>query len=353
MNTSQACIQLALRQNHLIEALDHFNQFADKIYEQIKQGPLIRFKKTSRHLIRLQKHLVKELERLNQLIEDSSLSHLTKSYFECVANQAKQLTQKLSIRWEEFNREEWSSTLSQLSQKANQLKNDLKKIDLKVAFNHMADAVLVDHFDGLGRAHVIQWPRKIGHIIASLMIVTIYLFFRGPLSSKLIIFGCFTAYLTLGDISRLIWPKINAQVLRDMGRYMRKEEATKLNGMTFYAISTFLVCLLFPKGIAMLSVLFLGLGDSLASVVGTRWGRHKFGRFSVEGSLTFFATCFLISLLYPVLTPTFSGSIWLFALVGGLIGMISEWCSYRLDDNFVIPLASALLLLTTVTFLPF
>src|SRR5262249_9739780 len=114
---------------------------------------------------------------------------------------------------------------------------------------------------------------------------------------------------------------------------------------SFFALSTFLVCLLFPKGIAILSILYLGLGDTAASIVGVRWGRHKFGgRFSIEGSLAFFAVCFLATLFYPRLDPHFHGPILLFALLGGLIGAFSERIFPRLDDNLVIPLFSALAL---------
>lgn len=232
-----------------------------------------------------------------------------------------------------------------LGDKVQAFRAELKSLDLREALGHVADAVLIDRFDSLAHIQEIQWPRKLWHVLAALIIVSIFLFLPVSFHTKMVVFGIFTAYATICDITRLLWPKFNTLVVRDLQKFMRKREISGLNSMTFYSLSSFTVCLLFPKPIAILAILYLGLGDPMASIVGIKWGRHKIGpRFSWEGSLAFFATCFLLSLLYPLLAPGFSGNIWLFALAGGLIGMVSEWCSFRLDDNFVVPLLSASLL---------
>ncbi|MFO1518963.1 MAG: hypothetical protein U1F57_04770 [bacterium] len=347
MAHSQALIQFRLRQNRLIETLDHLSQSIDKFYEQMAASGSPRLEKVQKQLLKFEERLNQEIEHFSSLIENSALGQLeVRAHLEKVSAQVEALAQNLFHKYREFSFEEWKSSLPNLSQEVAQVRDELRNIDMKGALSHVADSVLLDSFDNLGEHEAIQWPRKIWHALASLGIVWVYLFSRGTMTAKMTVFGCFTFYATICDSLRMISPRFNTLVMRDLKKFMRKREATRLNSMTFYALSTFFVCLLYPKGPAILSILFLGLGDTAASLVGIKWGRHKiFGRrYSMEGSLAFFATCFLLTFLYPLLVPAFSGNIWVLAFFGGLIGMTSEWASYRLDDNLVIPLYSATLL---------
>lgn len=351
MIQSQTLIQLCVNQNQLFESLDRFHRSIEKIYRQITQRgahskPAA--EEVSQKIHHRYARFEKEWQRLCCSIEKFQLvRERLKPRLERISEQTQQLSQSISVRWQEIHQEEWSSTLKAFSDKISALRQEIKAIDFKQTLGPVGDVLFVEHYDTLAaRARVIQWPRKIWHMLASLLIVSIYLFFPGSLHTKLILFGSFTAYALICDILRFVFPSFNASAVKFFSRFMRKEEVTRLNSMTFYALSTFLVCLFFPKGIAILSILFLGIGDPMASIVGVKWGKYKlWNRFSLEGSLAFFVACFSISLLYPLFSPSFQGSIWLFALCGGLIGMISEWFSFlRLDDNLIIPLVSALLL---------
>lgn len=335
-----------------METLDHLSHSVDSMAKLVKTKQFPRLRKASRKFSLLQHRLSKEIDYLSQMVHDSSLSHSLKEHLEKWSNQAQLFSEAMALKYREVNRDDWISLLKSFSERIGGLQNDLKGINFRDAWGHLAEAVTVDHFDGMGIHHIIQWPRKIWHMAASLLIIFIYLVVPGEFSHKIIAFGIFTGLTLLGEIIRLNYPRFNAIVIRDAKKYMRKREADGLSSMTFFAVSTLLVCLIFPKGVAILSILYLGFGDALASIVGVKWGRHKVGRrFSVEGSLTFFATCFLITLIYPFLNPAFSGSILGLAFLGGLIGMVSEWLSFRLDDNLVIPLVSAVFLQSTLFFL--
>jgi Dolichol kinase len=346
MSESKVLLQFCIQQNRLLERLDHFLHSVEVSYRELKD----------RHggkLERKAEKLARELEAFSLLLQKSAFApQQLQPRFEKILLQARQLKVSLTLRWRERKLEENSALLAALGEKLQAFRSELKELDLKETLGHMADAVLIDRFDDLAHIRDIQWPRKIWHALAAVAIVSIYLFMPNSTRSKFIVFGIFTAYATICDVIRLMWPKFNTLVVRDLRKFMRKREISGLNSMTFYALSTFTVCLLFPKGIAILAILYLGFGDPAASIVGIKWGRHKIGnRFTWEGSLAFFAVCFLLSLLYPWLAPGFSGNLLAFALLGGFSGMVSEWCSFRLDDNLVVPLVSAVLLTLSLSFL--
>ncbi len=72
------------------------------------------------------------------------------------------------------------------------------------------------------------------------------------------------------------------------GRVLREEEKPTLMGSTYFLFSTILTILLFPKPIAIASLLILILSDTAAALVGKGIGRvWIFGK-TLEGSMAFF-----------------------------------------------------------------
>ncbi len=344
MSASRAVVQLCSRQNRVLILLDRLQLIAQDLSTQVRETPSPRIKNLSNQYNRLQKHLHKEIDQFVKHVNSHKVRSNIGSRLDHVIAEAQQLSQQIAIKYRDLNlnREEWGPYYASLAEKVTQLKEHLGAIDFKQTFAHVTDAFLVERFDSLGQQHEIQWSRKLWHMMAGFSIISIYLFSLGTFFAKMAIFGSFTLYALICDVARLVSPKFNAMVMRDLKKFMRKNEATRLNSMTFYAVSTFLVCLIFPKGIAVLSILFLAIGDVVASIVGVKWGRHKIGkRLSLEGSLAFFVTAFCLSFLYPILVPTFTGPIVLFAFLAGFIAMASEWVTFRLDDNLVIPIFSA------------
>lgn len=340
MSHSELLIEVSLRQERLVKSLDHLRSAISHLSEQWKitgnsQG------KARRRLEKIHLRFSRELERFHRTVAESPLGHLEiRSHLEAWTQQARDLAHTL-VSSVEFDKQ----GLLHLMEGVQELKKELLKLDLKGALERVAEAVLVDHYASLGEKRVLQWPRKIWHMCGALLVVGIYLFLPASYAAKITVFGIFSLLLIIGEVTRLSLPRFNARVMQDLRPYMRKREVKGFSSMTFYSISAFLVCLLFSKGVAILAVLYLGFGDSFASIVGVKWGRHRLGkRFTLEGSLTFFAVCFLLTWLYPLFAPGYTGSLLALALAGGLIGMVSEWLSFRLDDNLVIPLSSAALL---------
>jgi dolichol kinase len=116
-------------------------------------------------------------------------------------------------------------------------------------------------------------------------------------------------------------------------RVLREEEKSTFMGSTYFIFSTILTILLFPKSIAIVSILILILSDTAAAVVGKWIGRVKIFGKTLEGSMAFLLTSLLIVWIYPNLNR-FSGS--LAALGATLI----EVLPIKVSDNLTIPLVA-------------
>ncbi len=84
----------------------------------------------------------------------------------------------------------------------------------------------------------------------------------------------------------------------------------------------------------MVGVVVLAIGDAFSGLIGLRLGKRKVWGKSVEGSLAFFFSTFV------VLAP-FIGT-WKAFLIS-FISSLVELFSSRLDDNFTVPLTASLL----------
>jgi dolichol kinase len=116
-------------------------------------------------------------------------------------------------------------------------------------------------------------------------------------------------------------------------RVLREEEKSTFMGSTYFIFSTILTILLFPKSIAIASILVLILSDTAAALIGNWIGRVRIFGKTLEGSMAFFLTSLLIVWIYPNLNR-FSGS--LAALGAALV----EILPIRVNDNLSIPLVA-------------
>jgi dolichol kinase len=121
-------------------------------------------------------------------------------------------------------------------------------------------------------------------------------------------------------------------------RVLREEEKKTLMGSTYFLFSSILTILLFPKSIAIVSLLILILSDTAAAIVGKWIGRVPIWGKTLEGSMAFFLSSLLIVWIYPQLNR-FSGT--LAALGATLI----EVLPIRVDDNLTIPLVAGAIML--------
>lgn len=191
----------------------------------------------------------------------------------------------------------------------------------------------------------IQWARKLSH--AFLGVLFLFLFVYSGWSPAIIwtFAGAFMVFCFSLETLRHFNPSVNQWVWRAFKPIMRESEKTKINSAMFYIFSMAVVYFVFPLQVAVVTMLFIAIGDPVASIVGLNWGKTKLAaHVSLEGFLACFFTCALMAYvsvafifttsLHPLLIAGFS-------LLGGLTGALAECSFKKLDDNLTMPLLSA------------
>jgi len=117
------------------------------------------------------------------------------------------------------------------------------------------------------------------------------------------------------------------------GKVLREQEKETLMGSTYFLFSSLLTILLFPKSIAIVSLLILILSDTSAALVGKGIGKISIFGKTLEGSLAFFFCSLLIVWLYPNLNRFWGG-------IAALGATLIEILPIRVDDNLTIPLVA-------------
>ncbi len=155
-----------------------------------------------------------------------------------------------------------------------------------------------------------------------------------------------TLFMILIDISRLrqwgLWRHVFGKVFAPMIR--AHEQAGDFTGATYILISACATIALFSKPIAIAALAFIIVGDSLAAVIGRRYGRHRFlnGK-SFEGSAACLFGTVVVALVARYLDLPVS-----IGLIGALTAAVIEALPLGVDDNISVPLVSgAIMTLST------
>lgn len=125
---------------------------------------------------------------------------------------------------------------------------------------------------------------------------------------------------------------------RLFGRWLRPPELFRLTGATTLALGFAAGVLLFPPSAAAVGILFAGIADTAAALVGRVTGRRRLpGGKSLEGSLAFFVTALLIAWSSPVVGAAA-------AFVAAIAVTLVEAVPKPVDDNLVLPPLGAALI---------
>ena len=181
--------------------------------------------------------------------------------------------------------------------------------------------------------------RKLIHI-TSLSIPIIYYFISRSIA--LIILGSLTGFAIVLDLSRYFSPQIGKVFYKIFGFLLRRHEVDEqkknLNGATYVLLSATLGVLIFPKVIFITAFSILIIGDTMAALIGRKYGRHKFMAKSFEGTLAFFISSCIVVLFTPKIG--YFSEEYIIGFFAAVIGAIIENISFGyIDDNFSIPLA--------------
>jgi dolichol kinase len=120
--------------------------------------------------------------------------------------------------------------------------------------------------------------------------------------------------------------------LRHTRTMLRHHERHGLAGTTWMAMAYAVATVLFPRPVAVAAMLFNGLGDAAAALVGKRWGRHRtaWGK-SWEGLAAGLAVDLAVGIGVWMLAPDVLslGA----AVLGATVAAMVEFAPLPLDDN--------------------
>jgi len=178
--------------------------------------------------------------------------------------------------------------------------------------------------------------RKLWHLLGGSFFPVLAFFV--PKEALLITLGAMTGVFVVWEIARLNNASVNRWMASHLGVILKNEERYRPTGTTCLLISSLAVFFLFDKYVAITSLLFVSIGDLVATVIGEEYGRQVlFNNKTLEGSLACLASCLLVGMLLSRISPSMAPEV---AMVGAVSATIVELLPIPIDDNLTVPLIS-------------
>jgi dolichol kinase len=189
--------------------------------------------------------------------------------------------------------------------------------------------------------------RRLFHVAAASALPLIALLLSERVA--LLMAAAATVLLALWEAGRLTSPAVNRWFWRRLRVLFKPGEELRLTAATYLAAASLATLALFDSPVAPLALLYVALGDPVAALVGSRYGRRRLfvrtpwatQRYRVktlEGSLAFLAVALAVAvLLWGAGLYTRFG----LAALGALVAAVVELLPIPVDDNASVPLASA------------
>ncbi len=184
--------------------------------------------------------------------------------------------------------------------------------------------------------------RKLIHLSSIWMIVAIYFLDH---NMAIILFSVMLIALFIFEYIRMSNQYMGNIISKYCGSIMRGHEyADKfriraLSGSFYFILAVLLSVILLPKNIAMISIAVMIFSDTMAALIGKQIGKVKILDKSLEGSISFLITTYII--LYFTITINIY-QILLISLAVTLVELISN--KIKIDDNLSITATTGLLL---------
>lgn len=202
------------------------------------------------------------------------------------------------------------------------------------------------------RSYAGELARKAIHL-SSLSIPIVYSFISTSTALKLLV--PLTLVFGLADVVRLLSPRFRRLYHDWFGWLLRAHEKNdgekRLNGATYVLLSATIGILLFPKVIIITAFAILIVSDSVAALVGRKFGRHPFMKKSLEGTFGFFVSAVAVVCLAPKVS--YVPAEYAIGVAAAFVGAVVEAMPIALDDNLSIPFSiGAVMWLMYGVFLP-
>lgn len=188
-----------------------------------------------------------------------------------------------------------------------------------------------------------EYYRKIIHVF-NLAIPFTYLFFfesRFQILRILVPLTVFAIAIEYLRVHSVIIKKIFDKFLISMLRLHEKDG--KYTGATWVFIGSTLTVAIFPKEIAVISLIYMCIGDTMASLVGRKFGKIKFYDKTIEGSLAGLISCLLSGYLVQLSLP------FVVVFSGAFAAMFIELLPISIDDNISVPLFAGTIMVIVST----
>lgn len=181
--------------------------------------------------------------------------------------------------------------------------------------------------------------RKLIHLF-SLSIPIIYYFI--PRSDAILILSILTFIALILDLARYLSPSVGKIFYKIFGFLLRKHEVDSrkknLNGATYVLISALICVILFPKVLFITAFSILIISDTMAALIGRKFGKHRLLSKSLEGTLAFFISASIVVLLTPKVSNL--PAEYFIGIIAAAVGAIVENISFGFaDDNLAIPIS--------------
>ncbi|MGD8414572.1 MAG: SEC59/DGK1/VTE5 family protein [Candidatus Latescibacterota bacterium] len=145
------------------------------------------------------------------------------------------------------------------------------------------------------------------------------------------------------DLLRLTDQRLRGFFLRLFRSLIRSHEQEHLLGSTYFMIAALLSVLAFDHNIAIASLTFLILGDTVAAIVGKKYGRPMYWGKSPQGSMACFVCCLIIG-------AALLDNRWVI-VAGALAATLAEALPVPMDDNMRVPVVSGLVMQLVANYL--
>ena len=178
----------------------------------------------------------------------------------------------------------------------------------------------------------VEVSRKIMHVSSCVLGFSILYFDRGLYIPVLLVITVLTVLL---DFSRIHYEPVRKIFNIFFNIFTRDSEYNQITGASFLFIGGSIVAIIFDQEVASAGMLILSFSDSSAAIVGILFGNTKLFNKSLEGSMAFFVTSFVVlHLLGFGLIQNL-----LVCLITTIVELLS---SYKYNDNITIPLSACI-----------
>ncbi len=187
-----------------------------------------------------------------------------------------------------------------------------------------------------------ELKRKGFHLTALIYVAGVFFI---PRPTYIVVLTAMLAAASITEIFRLRVPAVNDLFFRFFGGIFRDSERDRPSGVLWLLLGVLVaVLVLEPIPLAATALLYIVLGDTAASLVGIGiggpvWPRSKK---TVSGS----AACFLVCLAIgtALMPPDYP---WGAVVIGAAAATVVEAGFIKINDNFLIPAVSAVVLRIT------